>query len=137
MFSFPNDAVPVSGQLQNRYFIPDNSEHTADIIEPPHDNKLPWLRRMLHNFKYTIPLQEIADAIWRGDAYIGTDGSTANDHGTYAFVILIHLQQTEPIIAVKCGGNMPDLAEFLNMDSHHPESAALFTALCSIRTLLQ
>ena len=92
---------------------------------------------MLHNFEYTIPLQEIADAIWKGDTYIGTDGSAANNHGTYAFVILIHLQQTEPIIAFKCGGNMPNLAKFLDMDSHHPESAALFTALCSIQTLLQ
>ena len=92
---------------------------------------------MLDKFKHTVPLQEIADAIWKGDAYIGTDGSAANDHGTYAFVILIHLQQTEPIIAVKCGGNMPDLAKFLDMDSHHPESAALFAALCSIQMLLQ
>ena len=55
----------------------------------------------------------------------------------YAFVILIHLQQTEPTIAVKCGGNMPNLTEFLDMDSHHPESAALFTALCFVWQLLQ
>ena len=87
---------------------------------------------MLHKFEYTVPLQEVADAIWKGNAYIGTNGSAMNDQGTYAFAIFIHLQQTEPTIAVKCGGNMPDLTEFLDMDSHHPESAALFPALCFV-----
>ena len=135
--SFPCDAVPASGQLQNGYFIPNNSKQTTDIIEPPLDDELPWLRWMLHKFEYTVPLQEVADAIWKGDAYIGTNGSAANDQGTYAFAILIHLQQTEPTIAVKCGGNMPDLTEFLDMDSHHPESAALFAALCFVWQLLQ
>ena len=91
---------------------------------------------MLHNFAYTVPLQAIADAIWKGDAYIGNNGSTVNDHGTYTFVILIHLQQAEPTIAVKCSGNMPDLAEFIDMDSHQPESAALFAALCFVHKLL-
>ena len=129
---FPCNTVPVSGQLQKGYFILNNSEWTVNIIEPPHNDELPWLRWMLHKFKYTVPLQEIADAIWKGDAYIGTDGSTMNNQGTYAFVILIHLQQTEPTIAVKCGSNMPDLAEFLDMDSHHPKSAALFAALCFV-----
>lgn len=91
---------------------------------------------MLHNFDYWVPLREAADAIWRGDACIGADGSAANDHGTCAFVILIHLHQQEPTAAVKCGGNMPDLADFLHMDSHRPESAALFAALCFVQQLL-
>ena len=118
MLSFPHDVVPVSGQLQHAgYFIPDNSNRTANIIDPLHNDELPWLCQMPHNF-------------------IGTDGSTTNDHGTYAFVILIHLHQAEPTIAVKCSGNMPDLAKFLDMDSHEPESAALLAALCFIRKLL-
>ena len=136
MLSFPHDAVPVSGQLQHGHFIPDTSDRTPNIIDPPHNDELPWLCWMLHNFAYTVPLQEIADAIWKGDAYIGTDGSTANDHGTYAFVILFHLHQAEPTIAVKCSGNMPDIAKFLDMDSHQPESAALFAALCFTCKLL-
>ena len=59
-----------------------------------------------------------------------------NDSGTYAFVILINLKSDEPTIAVCCGGNMPDPAEFIDMDSHHPESAALYAALCFVQELL-
>ena len=91
---------------------------------------------MLHNFEHSVPLQEIADAIWKGDAYVGTDGSAANDSGMYAFVILINLKSDEPTIAVCCGSNMPDPAEFIDMDSHHPESAALYAALCFVQELL-
>ena len=91
---------------------------------------------MLHNFEHSVPLQEIADAIWKGDAYVGMDGSAANDSGTYAFVILINLKSDEPTIAVHCGGNMPDPAEFIDMDSHCPESAALYAALCFVQELL-
>ena len=49
---------------------------------------------------------------------------------------LLLAHQAEPTIAVKCSGNMPDLAKFLDMDSHRPESAALFAALCFTRKLL-
>ena len=91
---------------------------------------------MLHNFEHSVPLQEIADAIWKGDAYVGMDGSAANDSGTYAFVILINLKSDEPTIAVRCGGNMPNPAEFIDMDSHRPESAALYAALCFVQELL-
>ena len=66
----------------------------------------------------------------KGDAYIGTDSSAANNSGTYAFAILIHFQNDEPTIAIKCGGNMSNLAEFNDMDSHQPEIAALYMALC-------
>ena len=134
--TFPWDAIPISGQFQNGYFVPDNSVHTAKIVDPPSDDSFHWLHRMLHNFEHSVPLQEIADAIWKGDAYVGTDGSAANDSGTYAFVILINLKSDEPMIAVRCGGNMPDPAEFIDMDSHHPESAALYAALCFVQELL-
>lgn len=63
-------------------------------------------------------LQEIAEAIWSGDALVGTDGSAANDNGTYSFVILTNLQNESPTIALKCEGHLPALAEFLDMDSH-------------------
>jgi hypothetical protein len=134
--TFPRDSVPMSGTLQNGYFLPDNSERTAAIIDPPTIAPSPWLRRMLHNFDHFVPLRTVAEAIWMGDAYIGTDGSAANEHGTYGFAILISLQQPEPTLAIQCGGNMPDLAEFIEMDSHRPESAALFAALCFTRQLL-
>ena len=134
--TFPWDAAPISGQFQNGYFVPDNSVRTAKIVDPPSDDSFHWLRRMLHNFEHSVPLQEIADAIRKGDAYVGTDGSAANDSGTYAFVILINLKSDEPTIAVRCGGNMPDPAEFIDMDSHRPESAALYAALCFVQELL-
>ena len=78
-----------------------NSVRTAKIVDPPSDDSFHWLRRMLHNFEHSVPLQEIADAIWKGDAYVGTDGSAANDSGTYAFVILINLKSDEPTIYVR------------------------------------
>jgi hypothetical protein len=32
-----------------------------------------------------MPLQQVAEAIWTGDAIIGMDGSAANENGTYSF----------------------------------------------------
>jgi hypothetical protein len=81
-------------------------------------------------------LREIAEAIWRGDAIVGTNGSAANEHGTYSFVILTEVDQPSPTVAVKCGGNLPNLAEYIDMDSHRPEGATLFAALCFVRLLL-
>jgi hypothetical protein len=78
----------------------------------------------------------VAEAIWSGKAIIGTDGSAANDHGTYSFIILTIIDQESPTIAVKCGVNLPNLAEYIEMDSHHPKGAALFAALCFVCLLL-
>jgi hypothetical protein len=42
-----------------------------------------------------------------------------------------------PTLSVKCGGNLPsNLAEYIDMDSHRPEGAALFSALCFVCLLL-
>jgi hypothetical protein len=51
-------------------------------------------------------------------------------------VILTEVDQPSPTVAVKCGGNLPNLAEYIDMDSHQPEGAALFAALCFVRLLL-
>jgi hypothetical protein len=83
-----------------------------------------------------MPLQQVAEAIWSGNAIIGMDGSAANEHGTYSFVILTDVDNEDPTIAVKCGGNLPNLAEYIDMDSHRPEAAALFSALCFVQLLL-
>jgi hypothetical protein len=77
-------------------------------------------------------LHEIAKSIWQGNAIVGTDGSTANDHGTYSFVILTNTANKSPTLSVKCGGNLPNLAEYIDMDSHHPKGVALFSALCVV-----
>jgi hypothetical protein len=58
---------------------------------------------MLQGYQSTIPLQQVADAIWSGDAIIGTNGSAANNHGTFSFIILTDVDNKTPTAAVKCG----------------------------------
>jgi hypothetical protein len=48
----------------------------------------PWEDRMLRGYQRTTSLREIAESIWQDNAIVGTNGSAANDHGTYSFVIL-------------------------------------------------
>jgi hypothetical protein len=91
---------------------------------------------MLRGYQRMTYLWEIAESIWRGNAIVGTNGSTANDHGTYSFVILTDLVNESPMLSVKCGGNLPNLAEYIDMDSHCPEGAALFSALFFVHLLL-
>jgi hypothetical protein len=40
------------------------------------------------------------------------------------------------MLSVKCRANLPNLAEYIDMDSHRPEGAALFSALCFVHLLL-
>jgi hypothetical protein len=91
---------------------------------------------MLRGYQRTTSLREIAESIWWGNAIVGTDGSAANDHGTYSFVILTDITNKSPTLSVKCRGNLPNLAEYIDMDSHHPEGAALFSVLCFVCLLL-
>jgi hypothetical protein len=80
-------------------------------------------------------LQETAESIWQGNAIVGTNGSAANDHGTYSFIILTDTANLSPMVSIKCGSNLINLAEYINMDSHQPKGAALFSALCFVRLL--
>jgi hypothetical protein len=73
----------------------------------------------------------------KGKAIIGTDGLASNNNSTYSFVILIDTNAEPPTVAFKCRGNLPPLAEYLDMDSHWPEVAALYAALCFTCLLLQ
>jgi hypothetical protein len=82
-------------------------------------------------------MAEITNTIWQDNAIIGMDGSSANSHSAYAFVILIHLNRDEPTVAIKSGGNLPDLAEHIDMDSHQLEAAGLYSGLCWVQWLLQ
>jgi hypothetical protein len=91
---------------------------------------------MMRGYQRTTSLWEIAESIWQGNAIVGTNGSAANDHGTYSFVILTDIANESPMLSVKCGGNLPNPAEYIDMDSHHPEGAALFSALCFVCLLL-
>jgi hypothetical protein len=82
VLTFPIDAVPVSGKFENGFFIPDSLDGTADVVNPPPDDDPAWERCMLQGYQCSLPLADIADAIWRGDAIVGYDGSAANDNGT-------------------------------------------------------
>jgi len=86
------------------------------------------LSRMLHYIQYHVPKKDLAVALWSGDTIIGTGGSIKNGHGMYAFAILILVNNKELILACHLGGHMPMLADFMDMDSHRPEAAALFAA---------
>jgi hypothetical protein len=58
------------------------------------------------------------------------------DDSTFGFAILIHLNAEEPTLAASHGGIMPPIAEFLEMDSHHPEAGALFAAVTFLESFL-
>jgi hypothetical protein len=91
---------------------------------------------MLQGYRQTAPLEDVAHAIWCGNAIVGTDSSAANDHGTYSFVILIDTNTDSPTVTVRCSGNLPTLAKYMNMDSHRPEGAALYASFCFVCCLL-
>jgi hypothetical protein len=136
MLTFPINAVPVSGKFIGGYFHPDTPEGTANVVPPPVHDEPPWEDRMFRGYQRTTSLRTVAESIWLGDAIVGTDESAANDHGTYSFVILTNIVSESPTESVKCRGNLPNLAEYIDMDSHRPEAAALFSALCFVRLLL-
>ena len=133
--TFLIDAVPISSKFEAVYFLPDNTEGTADVVHPPIIDQPPWEDQMLQGYQRMTSLQEIAEPIWQGNVILGTDGSAANDHGTYSFVILTDITNKSPTLSGKCRGNLPNLAKYINMDSHHPKGEALFSALCFVRLL--
>jgi hypothetical protein len=55
---------------------------------------------MFQGYQHSLPLADIANAIWRGDAIIGSDGSAVNDNGTYSFLILTNIIDGPPIVAL-------------------------------------
>ena len=71
-----------------------------------------------------------------GDAIICTDGLVHQESGTYGLVILMHLSSPEPTVVARLGGHIPPLAEFLDMDSHHPEAAALLVGIFLVSTIM-
>jgi hypothetical protein len=50
----------------------------------------------------------------------------------YSFVILTNITRESPTVSVRCRCNLLNLAEYIEMDSHCPEAAALFSALCFV-----
>jgi hypothetical protein len=88
--------------------------------------------RFFHLFD-DFTANDVAQAIWTGNAIIGTTGSVLNNNATYGISILIYQEAGEqPILVATTGGKLPHLAKFIDMDSHRPEAAALFTAMVMV-----
>jgi hypothetical protein len=134
--TFPINVVPISAKFNAGYFLPDHSEGTADVVPPPIIDQPPWEDWMLRGYQRTTSLWEIAESIWQGNTIVGTNGSAANYHGTYSFVILTYITNKSPTLSVKCGGNLPTLAEYIDMDSHCQKGVAIFSTLFFVCLLL-
>jgi hypothetical protein len=106
------------------------------VIDPPPNDEPTWEQQMLRGYQRFLPLRDIADAIWRGDGIVSSDGSAANDNGTYGFSILMNILDGPHTFALKCGGNLLTLADYIDMDSHHLKGAGLYAALDFVRLLL-
>jgi len=136
--AIPKDAVPISGHFEQGYFIAD-SAIIAQTTQPPMltDPETTRIESMLRGTRFHVPTQVLANALWNGDAIIGTDGSVLDEQGSYAFIILINLHQVEPTLAVRSGGWMSPTAEFIDLDSHRPEAAALYAAQMFLQCFLR
>ena len=135
--SFPRDSVPITGRFESGHFVPDSRQQPT--FTPPQtlpDDTATKMIQTIRGMEFHLPIDEVAYALWSGDAIICTDGSVSNDNGTYALVILTHLNLPEPTIAVRLGGHIPPLAEFLDMDSHQLEAAALLVRMFLIGTIM-
>jgi hypothetical protein len=83
----------------------------------------------------TTPEAIVAQAIWDGQAIMGTDGSVKGDIATYSWVI----STTSNTIGadIQGGGYLPPTAQYMDHYSKRPEAAALFAGLSWIHALLQ
>ena len=79
--------------------------------------------------KFGISWEAIAQAVWHGDSLLGTNGSVLDEHGTYGVALHIQLDVDEPMLATAFGRHVPNIAEYLDMDSHCPKAAALYATL--------
>ena len=82
-----------------------------------------------------IPYAEIAQAIWDGQAIMGTDGSVHGDTATYSWVISVN--SLNIMADVTGSGFLPPTAQYMAPYSKRPEAAALFAGLSWILNLLK
>jgi hypothetical protein len=137
--SFPrktNCLTPISGHLEQKYFVADSHESCAYVAPPPECDLYREMEDQILSFFHLFDdftAKDVAQAIWTGNAIIGTDGSVLNNNATYGISILIYQETGEqPILAATTGGKLPHLAKFIDMDSHQPEAATLFTAMVMV-----
>ena len=135
--SFPRDSVPITGCFESGHFVPDSRQQPT--FTPPQtlpDDTAAKMIWTIQGTEFHLPIDEVVYALWSGDAIICTDGSVSNDNGTYGLVILTHLNLPEPTIAIRLGGHIPPLPEFLDMDLHQLEAAALLIGMFLIGTIM-
>jgi hypothetical protein len=82
----------------------------------------------------TLPMNVIAQAIWDGQAILGTDGSVTDDIATYSWVL--SLTSSNVTGDVKGGRFLPPMVQYLKPYSKRPEVATLFAGLSWIQELL-
>ena len=95
--SFPRDSVLITGCFESGHFVPDSRQQPT--FTPPQtlpDDTAAKMIRTIRGTEFHLPINEVAYALWSGDAIICTDGSVSNDNGTYGLVILTHLNQPSP-----------------------------------------
>jgi hypothetical protein len=141
--SFPRNPlplIPVTGRFQQGHFITDttlNASTTPTMVPPPPPDIDTSEADMIKNltFKNGYTAETIANELRLGKVIVGTDGSVLNENGTYGVAIL-STTGDEPTLMAVAGGHLPDLARFVDMDSHRPEAAGLHCALYLLRRIL-
>jgi hypothetical protein len=109
--SFPrktNCLTPISGHLEQNYFVADSHASCAYVAPPPECDLYREMEDQILSFFHLFDdftAKDVAQAIWTGNAIIGTDGSVLNNNATYGISILIY-QETgkQPILAAMTGG---------------------------------
>ena len=132
--SFPRGCVPVSGDFQAGHFVISGYATMTNPTQTPPE-QLTEMRLMNRGVHTTIPSTLIAQAIWDGDAIMGTDGSVNGDIATYSWVI--SMTSCDITADITGGGFLPPTAQYMAPYSKRPEAAALFAGLSWINDLLK
>jgi hypothetical protein len=132
--SFPYGCLPVSGEFQSGKFVISGYSHWSSTPTQPSTT-----RQMLHvlnrGVKSNLPLATVAQAIWDGNAIMGTDGSVKENAATYSWVLSISMTNIHTDV---CGGGyLPPPAKYTNHYSKRPKAAAIYAGLNWIHDLLK
>jgi hypothetical protein len=104
-------------------------------MPPPNRAEVDMIKNLTYKCGHTA--KTIACALRTGNAIVGTDSSVLNENGTCGLAILsTAIDVDKPTLMAVAGGHLPDLAWFVDMDSHRPEAARLHAALYLVRRIL-
>ena len=95
----------------------------------------PDLQTIHRGTQTSVPLAQIAEALWNGQAVLGTDGSVIGQKATYSWI----LSTTSDVIVADArgGGFLPPPARYTEYSSKRPEGAAIYAGLHWISQLLR